>query len=109
MPKRERTIKMSSTTSAVSWSVKGYDDVRISRISLQIDVAPTTVEPITLTIKNEDDVSVSSLIRSIDAVGHTDIVIDDIIGIDGTDNYYLLVEYANTDGRTITGFATMEY
>ena len=98
-----------SDTAAVAFTIDPNTSFDLERLSLQFSATPTTAGLITVTLKSDSDATLATVIRSADPVGATypSVVIEGIRGIPA--GYYLLVEYANADARTIASVASLKF
>lgn len=101
-----REATQAATSIAVAWSFSVGDNFKVKRICLNFDAAPTTPELITVTKNAKAGAAFDTIIRSVDPVGKTDVVFENIDGLILGD--IILVSYPNTDLNAISGVATME-
>jgi hypothetical protein len=83
------------------------DDFNVPRIDLAFDTAPTTAGLITVTKDSGAGAAYDTVIRTINPIGLTAVVIEGLHGFVSGDK--LLIEYANADGVSITGSASLEF
>ena len=99
-----RTPILEATTSAVAWTIDPLADFDINFVSLIFASAPTVTENVTVTFKSKNGTAYDTLRRSINVKGKTTLSIEDIGGMEHGDS--LLIEFANTDGISITGVSS---
>lgn len=101
-----RFHEQAATAVAVSWELFEGDDFDVKRILLTFDVAPTTNENVTITLNSGQGSAYDTVLRSADPAGATSLVFENIEGLGNGDK--LLIEYTNTDTKTITGLAAVK-
>ena len=103
---------LAATTGAVSWTIydsantDNIDDFDAVRITLTLAVAPTSAGSCLLKIDSGEGAAYDSTLRSVNAVGATSIVFENVNDIDNESK--LVVTYANPDGVSITGTGTIK-
>jgi len=101
-----RNYTQAATTSALSWTLSEDDSFNAVRIDLMFGVAPTTAENIIVTIDSVSGAAYDRIIQTIDPIGKTVIMLNPVVGLVRGDK--IVVAYTNTDGRSITGSATLD-
>jgi hypothetical protein len=101
-----KTHTQVSTSVALAWTFFEADDFDIKRIAIFFGVAPTTSENITVTLDSGQGAAYDTVLRTVDPAGSTSVVFEDIDGLNAGDK--VIVAYANTDTRAITGTAVVE-
>lgn len=101
-----RPHTLAATTSAVSWTLFEGDDFNIPRIDLVFDTPPTSAGLVIVTKDSEAGSDYDCIIATINPVGQDSISFQTLHGFVSGDQ--LLVEYANPDGVSITGTASLE-
>lgn len=98
-----------SDTAAVAFTINPNASFDLERLSLQFDSTPTSAGLVTVTLKSDSDAGLATVLRSANPVGaaYPSVIIEGIRGIPA--GYYLLVEYANPDSRTVTSIATLKF
>jgi hypothetical protein len=104
--KNRRVGVLEATSVAVAWTFFVGDDFDVKRIALKWDSAPSASENVTVTLDSAQGAAYDTVLRSVDAIGHVDVVFENIDGLVSGDK--LLVSYANTGTDSITGTAVME-
>lgn len=100
-----RKDTLAATTDAVSWAIDITGAYNLSRITLKCATLPTTTEDATVTIKRNEGSAYDVLLRTTDMSGVSNLTLEGLGPIHQDD--YVLVEYPNTDGVSITGIATV--
>jgi hypothetical protein len=95
-----------STSVALAWTFYEADDFNVKRINLVFGVAPTTCDKVTVTLDSGQGAAYDTVLRTVDPAGSTSVVFEDIDGLNAGDK--VIVAYANTDTRAITGTAVVE-
>lgn len=101
-----QTQALAATTGAVSWEIYRADGFNVPRIDLTFDVAPTSAGYLYLKKDSVLGAAYDAVIRIFSPVGLTSMSIEGMHGL--VDGDKLIVEYANPDGVSITGSATVE-
>jgi len=101
------TQTQAATTDPIAWSVYVVDDFNVPRIDLVFDAAPVTAGLITVTKDSGAGAAYDAVIRTINPVGQTAVIIEGLHGFVSGDK--LLIEYANADGVSIIGTAAIEF
>ncbi len=104
--KNRRQHILEATTSAVSWTINANDDFDIKRLVLKFDSGPSSAGNIVVTLDANEGSAFDTVLRTIDPVGYTSISVENLDGVINDDT--ILISYANPDGRSITGLATIE-
>ena len=104
MTKPYRNSLLSPTTGAIDWEIETYDESTIRRLILNWDTAPTVDEYVTITLVSSEGASYNSVLFVVSPKHANTVKIDEI----GSFLYgdVIKIEYANTEGNTITGIAT---
>ena len=102
MPKRYITSATSTWTSAIALSTVVWHDFRLDSVTIHFDIAPTTVEDLTITVNAKDWSAFDTVLFRVNpqASSDTDIVFipDEQLSFENWDEIDLA--YTNTDGRT---------
>ena len=102
---------LEATTSAVAWTIydsadsENIDDFDVVRITLTLGAAPTSAGSCLLNIDSVEGVTFDATLRSVDAIGATSIVFENVKGIDKGSK--VVVSYANPNNVSITGTGTI--
>jgi len=100
------TQTLEATVGSVAWSIYLADDFRSPRLALVFDAAPTSAGLVTVTVDSVNGADYDHIIRSVNPIGMTVVPIEGINGLVNGDK--LLVSYANPDGVSGTGSASLE-
>lgn len=101
-----RNYTQAATTDALAWTLSEADSFNVVRIDVMFGVAPTTNENLTVTIDSVSGAAYDRVVQTIDPAGSTVVKLNPIVGLVVGDK--IVVAYTNTDGRTITGSATLD-
>lgn len=101
-----RNYTQAATTDALAWTLQEQDSFTAVRIDVMFGVAPVTNENMTVTIDSVSGAAYDRVVQTIDPAGLTVVKLNPIVGLVVGDK--IVVEYTNTDGRTITGSATLD-
>lgn len=102
-----RTIQtLAATTSAVAWNIWVADEFNVPRIDLVFATAPTSAGYLFIKKDAGAGAAYDSIIRVVNPIGLESLSIEGMHGLSNGDK--LLVEYANPDGVSITGSATVD-
>lgn len=93
------------TTDAVSWAIDVAGNYILNRVTLKCSTLPSTSEDVTITLKREEGDDYDILLRTADMLNVSSLTFEELGPIHKDD--YVLVEYANTDGVSISGIATV--
>ena len=105
--KIREVFTQAATSTAVAWTFYIADDFDCKRIAMTWDSAPSASENVTVTLDSVKGAAYDTVLRSVDAIGVTDVVFEDIDGLTAGDK--LLVSYNNGGTDSITGTAVVEY
>jgi hypothetical protein len=101
-----RNYTQEATSDALAWTLSEADSFNVVRIDIMFDAAPTTPENMTVTVDSVSGAAYDRVVQTIDPAGLTVVKLNPIVGLVVGDK--IVVEYTNTDGRTITGSATLD-
>ena len=96
---------LEATTDTVDWSIECYANEVCERIALIFNEAVTASENVTVKIQPSGVEADEYLLASANVSGTSTLVIENISGILNKDK--LRVQFANTDGVSVTGTCTM--
>lgn len=100
------TQTLTGTTGAVSWEIYRADEFNVPRIDLTFSAAPSSAGYLYVKKDAGAGAAYDSIIRVFNPVGYESISIEGMHGLSRGDK--LVIEYANPDGVTVTGSATVD-
>jgi hypothetical protein len=95
-----------SGANPIAWDISVGDAFDVLRITIKFDSAPTSAGNITIKIDASEGSNYDAILRTINPVGKTSVVEEDIKGFINGDA--VRVDYANPDSRTIYSTANIE-
>lgn len=97
---------LAATTSAVDWDIYLADDFNVPRIDIALGAAPTSAGLITITKDSVAGAAYDTISYTLNPVGRTSVYAVGLHGFTAGDK--INVSYANPDGVSITGTASVE-
>ena len=94
------------TTSSIAWGIFVKDDFIIPRIVISFDSAPVSAGDITISVDSIKGSTYDYQIYESDPRGKMSVIVAGLVGFSNGD--VVIVEYANPDGVSVTGVATIE-